>query len=105
MKAYRVLSGVGFATALGVSVWQILARSGEPGISALIFTGAALGLFLVGVTLPPVKAWRHAALAGVGFLLLALGSPAAWLLGGFAGMGAVMLWQAYQIKTGKGGKA
>lgn len=104
MKAYRVLSGVGFAAALGVSVWQILARSGEPGISALIFTGAALGLFLVGFTLPPVKAWRHAALAGVGFLLLAPGTPAGFLMGSVAGLGTVMLWQAYQIKTGEGGK-
>lgn len=42
-----------------------------------------------------------AALIGVAFLLLALGSPAPWLMGGFAGLGAVMLWKAYQRKPGE----
>lgn len=43
-------------------------------------------------------------LRGAAFLLLALGGPAAWLLGIFAGLGSVLLWKASQASSGEGRK-
>lgn len=102
MNVYRALSGAGLAAALAVGGWYVLGQSAAPGLSALLLVGLALGFFFIG-TLPlsQVSARRRAALIGVAFLLLALGSPTAWLLGGFAGVGAVMLWKAYGAKTGE----
>lgn len=102
MNVYRALSGAGLAAGLGVQVWQMRSGPGSSSFSDLAFVGVAVGLFLANA-FPALRLnlWQ----VGVAFLLLALGSPTAWLLGGFAGMGAVMLWQAYQIKTGEEGKA
>lgn len=101
MNVYRALSGAGLAAALAVGGWYARGHSESPRLSDLLFVGVALGLFFVCVLpLPRVSAQRRAALIGVAFLLLPLGSPAAWLLGGFAGVGAVVLWKAYQAKTG-----
>lgn len=103
MSVYRALSGAGLAAALAVGCWYVLGQLESPSLSDLLFVGVALGLFLVCVLpLAQVSARRRAALIGAAFLLLALGSPAAWLLGGFAGVGAVVLWKAYQAKTGEG---
>ena len=103
VNAYRVLNVAGLAAALAVGVWNVYQLDGPP--SDLIFAGAAVGLFLVGLLpLPRVSPRRHAALVGVAFLLLALGSPAAWLLGVFAGLGSGLLWKAYQASSGEGRK-
>lgn len=103
MSVYRALSGAGLAAALAVGGWYALGQSAGPRLSDLLFVGVALGLFLVCVLpLPRVSAQRRAALTGAAFLLLSLGSPAAWLLGGFAGVGAVVLLKVYLAKTGEG---
>lgn len=59
-------------------------RPGSSSFSDLAFVGVAVGLFLANA-FPALRLnlWQ----VGVAFLLLALGSPKAWLLGGFAGMG------------------
>lgn len=72
MNVSRALSGAGLVAALAVAGWYVLGQSAAPGLSALLLVG------------------------------LALGSPTAWLLVGFAGVGAVVLWKAYGAKIGEG---
>lgn len=102
MKEQRLLSAVGLVMALAVAGWQV-DGAGDAPVSRLVFAGAAAGLFLLGLAVPfRVSPQRHRVLIGLGFLCLSLGSPAAWLLGAFAGVGSVLLWRAYQAKYGQG---
>lgn len=103
MNVYRALGGAGLAAALAVGGWYVLGQLAAPGLSALLLVGLALGLFFMGTfPLPQVSPRRRAALIGVAFLVLALGSPTAWLLGCFTSVGSVVLWKAYGAKIGEG---
>lgn len=100
MQVYRLLNVLGLVTAVGLSVWQAAFREGSAPFSALIFLGAATGLFAATGSPAAFKTrWGYVALLGAAFLCLALGAPSPLLLGVFAGLGGVLLWKAYEAKT------
>lgn len=100
MQVYRLLNVLGLVTAVGLSVWQAAFREGGAPFSALIFLGAATGLFAATGSPAAFKTrWGYVALLGAAFLCLALGAPSPLLLGVFAGLGGVLLWKAYEAKT------
>ena len=97
VKVYRLLNALGLVTAVGLGIWQAAFREGSAPFSALIFLGAATGLFAVTVSPAAFKTrWSYVALLGAAFLCLALGAPSPLLLGMFAGLGSVLLWKAYE---------
>lgn len=101
MKTYRLLNALGLVSAVGLSLWQVQFREGNPPFYALIFLGSAVGLFAFGVAHQVFKTrWGYVAWVGAAFLCLSLGAPTPLLLGTFAGLGSALLWKAYEAKTG-----